>query len=856
MDTTIISESEPSLDNGSVNLECSETNLDYDGITYLTDTAEKLYVWDEYTQPTTRSEIPPHASEAQKRYWNEIFDKLESNDETPSVARIRTHKGRMASNKQRPESPYIPEKIHPTIRNSPTLESEDSVNSLINERGTESDTGSECEYRPTPITEPVYQDRKTEQRHETDGSNIRKHIKPKNKTASNKMDPTLAPQRTSGIRSSAEKAKAIIDDLTTPRRPRYDLETGPKQTVKRRLDFDVRGDNTREKSRIRTESPNTETPKTSVIKRLHVNYEHLSTPKSNFTKPNILKKHKQLQFTYESSTDGRNTNDRIEPSTSTSEPGGRPIFDTDSELESDIPNNLYTFIWHPKQQETLDSIGHTHAFKKNARGRRPDYTYFIHGNRVGSGHIHVIFTATSNSIGRKRERICRDLPNCSSKEPEITATTITIKADTGTNFAAYCGRRGGGTHFRVGKGVKEIEDFYDSFQEDPNQIAQDACTQFYQKKRNARKQIFTGNILTDPDGLEEDSGTVYQKMYTVLEPYLKQHRPENLTEFHKKLPLEIQLDCMKMWGTRFESFAKSIINMRRTHDLQTKKLTPFYELALNYIKKDIQVNPISRDEVLQAYRWITYVFTMNGIDMIEFFGKFLLIQDMALPKLNSFVLRGQLNTGKSMLLNLLLECVEPALIMRMGDASQFYLQNLVTAPAVLFEEPTISNMSINTFKLLMGGEKCATDVKNQNTHTIYRLPNYYTTNIALGADCAPIHQQALKIRMFEFIMNVVIENDKVSGSIKRAPVQITSTILYLIIMAHIHEISVWQTTNFPKAKIKYQIDPKGMAFEDYRPFGHDLEWLRRIDIQKTTTSQDFLGELIGSEITYDYFCNK
>lgn len=851
--TTILSESDTSLDNGSDSLVCRGEKFDIDGIHKLTDPAEKLYVWDEYTQPSTRSDIPPHASEAQRKYWNEVFDSLESNVEAPTVARIRTHKGRMASNKQRPESPYIPEKVRPSIRDSPTLESENSIDSGTYERRTELDSGSECEYRPSTITQSFNKNRKIQQRPENDHSNPGKHIKQKNKTVSDKMATTLAPETT---RTSAEKAKAIIDDITTPRRSRRHMDTESRNTVKRRLNFDVGGDDSPEKRTLRTQSPNTEEPETSTIKRLRDDNQHVPTTSPNFTKPNILKKRKLLQFTYESRTDGGNTNDRIEPSASTSKSGGRPLPDTDSEYESDIPSNLYTFIWHPKQQETLDSLGHTHAFKKNAKGRRPDYTYFIHGNTVGHGHIHVIFTATSNSIGRKRERICRDLPNCASKEPEITATTIAIKADTGTNFAAYCGRRGGGTHFRVGSGVKEIEDFYNSFTNDIEQIAQDACTQFFQKKRNARKQQLTGNLLTDPDGFEEDSGTVYQKMYTILDPYLKRYRPENLTEFHKKLPLDIQIECMKMWGTRFESFAKSIINMQRTHDLQTKKNTPFIDLAFDYIKKDIYITPISRDEVLQAYRWLTYVFTMNGIDMIEFFGKFLLIQDMALPKLNSFVLRGQLNTGKSMLLNLLLECVEPALIMRMGDASQFYLQNLVTAPAVLFEEPTITNMSINTFKLLMGGEKCATDVKNQNTHTIYRLPNYYTTNIALGADCAPIHQQALKIRMFEFVMNVVIENDKVNGAIKRAPVPITSTILYLIILAHIHEISVWQLANFPNAKIKYDIDKKGMAYEDSRPFGHDLDWLRRLDIQKPTTSQDSLGELIGSDVTRDYYNSK
>lgn len=851
MDKTIISESDSSLDNGSDSLVCREKELSIDGITSKTSPANKLWVWDGYTQPSCRSEIPPHATEAQRRYWNEIFDNQESNVENSPVARIRTHKRPMAKNKQRPEQEYIPQKVCPSLRNSPTLVSEDETNSSSNERRTDSNSESECEYRPTPIVKSVNQDREISQGRQTNSSNPRKHSKSKNTTPSNRLDNEMVTEGIVTPRTNAEKGENIINELTTPRRTRPDMGTSRQNPVKRRLNYDVTGESSTEERGIRTKQTDKSTSETSVIKRLPSDHEHLSTPKSNFTKPNILKKRKLFQLTYESRTDGGNTDDRIEPGASTSGLGSGSIPDTDSEYEPDIPSNLYTFIWHPKQQETLDSLGHTHAYKKNARGRRPDYTYFIHGNKYGPGHIHVIFTATSNSIGRKRERICRDLPNCSSKEPEITATTLAIKAETGANFATYCGRRGGGTHFRVGKGVREIEDFYSSFNTDEEQIAMDACTQFYQKKRNARKQNYTGNLLTDPDDYTEDSGPVYSKMYNVLAPYLEKYKPENLTEFHKKIPIEMQLECMKTWGTRFETFAQKLIHMKRTHSLQQKKVKPFVDLAFDYITKDLKEHPLSRYTFLRAYKWLQFLFTMNGIDMQEFFGKFLLIQDMALPKLNSFVLRGQLNTGKSMLLNLLLECVEPALIMRMGDASQFYLQNLVTAPAVLFEEPTITNVSINTFKLLMGGEKCATDVKNQNTHTIYRLPNYYTTNIALGADCAPIHQQALKIRMFEFVMNSVIENDKVSGPIHRAPVPITSTILYLIILANIHEISEWQLKKFPSAKIKYKIDPKGMAYEDSKPFGHDLDWIRNIDPTHTWTVEDNLETLIGTEPTTD-----
>lgn len=847
MDTTPVKTSDLS-DFGSDTLECCEKlEQSIDGVKLTP--AGKLYVWDENTQPSCIEDIPPHATEAQRRYWTDIF-----NGKSNTVARIGTHKGRMASNTERSESPYIPEKIRSPIRNSTPLESENEDNSSSNERRIIYDTDSECEYRPTPISEPLRKNCKATQTPNRNSDNNGKHKQSKNTTTSNTMDNSMVTQRGTPSRTNAEKAADIIHDITTPRRSRRDMDPTGQNPAKRRLEYNVRRESSTKKRNIRTEFSNESRIETPINKKSHDYYESVPAIKPKSTKPNILSKRKHFSLQYESYTDGRHTNNEQQPSTSTDRCDGGPSIDTESDIEPDIPTNLYSFIWHPKEQETLDSLGHTHAYKKNTRGRRPDYTYFIHGNTVGYGHIHVIFTATSNSIARKRERICRDLPNCVSKDGEIVNTTITIKTDTGTNFANYCGRRGARTHYRVGKGVKEIDKFYENLDTEAEQIAQDSCTQFYQKKRNARKQIYTGNILIDPDNdPEEDSGTVYQKMYTVLQPYLDKYRPENLTEFHKKLPLDTQLECMKRWGTRFETFAKSIIQLHRTHDLQTKKNTPFWELALQYIKKDLQVTPLKRGDLIKAYGWLTTLFNLNGHDMIEFFGKFLLIQDMAIPKLNSFVLRGPTNTGKSMLLTLLLECVEPALIMRMGDASQFYLQNLVTASAVLFEEPTISSVSINTFKLLMAGEKCATDVKNQNTHTIYRLPNYYTTNIALGADCAFIHKEALKIRMFEFILNNTIHSEKIDGVIPTAPVQITSTILYLIILAHINDITDYQLKEFPNAKIKWIKSnfPDGLINE--RPFGHDLDWLRHYNLYKPSTSTDFLDEYIGSDTTFTHW---
>ena len=205
---------------------------------------------------------------------------------------------------------------------------------------------------------------------------------------------------------------------------------------------------------------------------------------------------------------------------------------------------------------------------------------------------------------------------------------------------------------------------------------------------------------------------------------------------------------------------------------QYLKSMSYWSLCEDYLKR----NPEPPAYLNEACEWLDLLFTRNRYSEEKrniFFASFIVIADKQLTKINSFVLQGETNSGKSLLMNLLTKPMRPTVLMRQGDASQFYLQNLVNATACLFEEPMITALTVNTMKLIMGGEPCVTDVKNQQSHMIERLPCFFTTNTPLAVDCDSIHRNALMSRSLEFRLNARITSTHTIGSVPAAPVKLT-----------------------------------------------------------------------------------
>jgi hypothetical protein len=153
----------------------------------------------------------------------------------------------------------------------------------------------------------------------------------------------------------------------------------------------------------------------------------------------------------------------------------------------------------------------------------------------------------------------------------------------------------------------------------------------------------------------------------------------------------------------------------------SRKTRHFYD----YLSESLNTST----ESLEATNWLSTMFTSNSLDPVTFFSDFILIQTMSLQKINTFILKGPTNTGKSMLFQILLQPIQPVTISREKDRSSFQLDQLPSSSSVIFEEPIIENTIVGTWKLLMEGSTIQTYIKHQDKEDIHRLPIYTTTNI-------------------------------------------------------------------------------------------------------------------------------
>jgi hypothetical protein len=136
---------------------------------------------------------------------------------------------------------------------------------------------------------------------------------------------------------------------------------------------------------------------------------------------------------------------------------------------------------------------------------------------------------------------------------------------------------------------------------------------------------------------------------------------------------------------------------------------------------------VPEDETLDGFnsniQWLRYLIRVNGIDLIEFLGWNECIKTMRYMKINSIVLEGYTNAGKSLIVENLIGVCRPEEIPRERDNSGFHLDQLPAASCALFEEPLITPTNVGTWELLLKGKVVKTDIKHKDKEGIKRDAN-------------------------------------------------------------------------------------------------------------------------------------
>jgi predicted small metal-binding protein len=123
---------------------------------------------------------------------------------------------------------------------------------------------------------------------------------------------------------------------------------------------------------------------------------------------------------------------------------------------------------------------------------------------------------------------------------------------------------------------------------------------------------------------------------------------------------------------------------------------------------------------------------------------------MIFPKINSLILQGPTNTGKTLMLSLLLETTKPTRISREKDRSNFHLDQLPSATSVIFEEPIIDQTTVGNWKLLLEGSPLPTDIKHSDKELINRIPIFITSNHDIWTWISPDDIPTIKQRIIKY----------------------------------------------------------------------------------------------------------
>lgn len=135
-----------------------------------------------------------------------------------------------------------------------------------------------------------------------------------------------------------------------------------------------------------------------------------------------------------------------------------------------------------------------------------------------------------------------------------------------------------------------------------------------------------------------------------------------------------------------------------------------------------------------------------------------MIMEQRHNKINTLVLQGASNTGKSLLAKLIVGGYNVGTVARTTESNNFIFQNLLGKTVGLMEEPFITKMTVNDFKQLLGGERMEIGVKHRDREWLDRLPIICTTNdIQLADRCNSIDCQAINNRCIYYRLTTPIE---------------------------------------------------------------------------------------------------
>ncbi|VUZ50883.1 unnamed protein product [Hymenolepis diminuta] len=207
--------------------------------------------------------------------------------------------------------------------------------------------------------------------------------------------------------------------------------------------------------------------------------------------------------------------------------------------------------------------------------------------------------------------------------------------------------------------------------------------------------------------------------------------PQQLPELWSRYP---------NWEKKLQQYITVKIRTKRSTFDEAFSVKPYLVHVTNAKCPDA----LHDDNPLAGARYIYSIFANNNID----FGSFIMEVDkiirMTYPRINALALRGPTSTGKTLIAKNIVKPYNYGTVSRGGDATTFYLQNLLDHDVALMEEPHISMTTVQNFKELFAGSPFIVQVENHAPRELHRIPCIVTTNQSLTESLIDAESEPIK----------------------------------------------------------------------------------------------------------------
>jgi hypothetical protein len=295
--------------------------------------------------------------------------------------------------------------------------------------------------------------------------------------------------------------------------------------------------------------------------------------------------------------------------------------------------------------------------------KTPTFATFDHGD-----HIHVIFSVRhTNNASRHLNTILNFLRATFEGSSEAHTTLQHIRFP--TRFISYLVRKGLSTFHKYGARLIAILKPLTSalLQYDTTDLPSTStghCEQYVEDKKQLTKE------------------TITQRTFSIdyISKLITTHKITSYEAFQRTLPTDVKIQLLKQLGYVGQNIIKPLIKIHTVESLKTIKTKHYYQIILD----NFSLDKVKQDNV----SWLNRLFSANNISVEDFFSKFLAIHSTNITKINTLVLQGPTNTGKSLLANILLSDTKPTRIARERDKSNFHLDQLPNSTAVTSRSPS------------------------------------------------------------------------------------------------------------------------------------------------------------------------